>query len=318
MIETGFSIKRKNRKPIKGLGRFSLPYRMAVIFLAPAAIIYFIFVIIPLARVFKLSFYDWRGISAGSEKFIGIKNFVELFHDNIFWRALFNNFSLFILVIFLSVVIALFFAYMLANKIKGTGFYKATWLFPNMLGDIVVVTIWLFIFHPTMGMLNFFLDKIGINVGATAWLGQSSTALISVALPMIWKYMGLYIILFLAAIQEIPDSFVEAAKIDGASKTQVFFKIVLPLLKPTIAVAVVFMMFNSFSVIFTYIKFLTEGGPYRSTEVLPTYIYQVGFELHRFGYGSAISVVAFIFVSIIAVFVIRVLMSQIVRGEKGF
>ncbi|MCL5073152.1 MAG: sugar ABC transporter permease [Actinobacteria bacterium] len=311
-------IKNKNRKPFRGLGRSSLSYRMAAIFLAPAAIIYFIFVLLPLTKVFKLSFYDWRGLSTGSEKFIGIKNFIELFHDNIFWKALFNNFSLFIFVITLSVIIALFFAYMLSIRIKATGFYKATWLFPNMLGDIVVVTIWLFIYHPTMGMLNFFLDKIGINVGSIAWLGNSSTALIAVALPMIWKYMGLYIILFLAAIQEIPESYLEAAKIDGASKKQEFFSVILPLIKPTIAVAVVFMMFNSFSVIFTYIKFLTDGGPYRSTEVLPTYIYEVGFDLHRFGYGSAISVITFIFISIIAVFVVRLLMKQLIHGEKGF
>jgi ABC-type sugar transport system permease subunit len=207
---------------------------------------------------------------------------------------------------------------MLTIRIRASSLYKATWLFPNMLGDMVVVTVWTFIYHPTMGMLNFFLDKIGVPIGAMAWLGNSKTALISVAIPMIWKYMGLYIILFLAAIQEIPESYTEAARIDGASRSQEFFHIVLPLLKPTIAVAIVFMLFNSFSVIFTYIKFLTDGGPYRSTEVLPTYIFDIGFDMHRFGYGSAISVVTFILISTFAVFIIRVLMRQIVHGEKGF
>jgi ABC-type sugar transport system permease subunit len=311
-------IKEKNKKHLKGLGRNIICYRTAAIFLAPAIIIYFIFVILPLVRVIQLSFYSWRGITAGSEQFIGIENYIELFHDQIFWRSLSNNFLLLIIVIILSIFIALFFAYMLSTKIRATGFYKATWLFPNMLGDIVVVTIWTFIYHPTIGMLNYLLEKIGIDIGATAWLGQSNTALISVAYPMIWKYMGLYIILFLAAIQEIPKSFSDAAEIDGASKRQKFFNITLPLLKPTIAVAIMFMMSTSFSVIFTYVKFLTDGGPSRATEVIPTYIYEVGFDLHRFSYGSAISTITFIFVSIIAVFIIRVLMKQVVLGERGF
>ncbi|GAI47868.1 unnamed protein product, partial [marine sediment metagenome] len=180
------------------LGRATIPYRIAAIFLAPAVIIYFIFVLYPLARVFKLSLYNWRGISRGSEEFIGFGNYIKLFHDEIFFRALFNNFSLFLFVVTLTVVIALFFAYILSKRIKAVGFYKATWLYPNMLGDIVVVIIWLFIYHPTIGLLNFFLEKIGIPIGNMPWLGKSSTALIAVAIPMIWKYMGLYIILFLA------------------------------------------------------------------------------------------------------------------------
>lgn len=309
---------RQNIKHARLIGKAAIRYRIAAVFLAPAVIIYSIFVLYPLVRVFKLSFYDWRGISSGTEVFIGFSNYTRLFHDKIFWKALFNNFALFLFVLCLSIVIALFFAYMLSAKIKATGFYKATWLFPNMLGDIVVVIIWVFIYHPTLGLLNFFLDKIGIPIGAFAWLGNSNTALMAVAMPMVWKYMGLYIILFLASIQEIPDSYTEAARIDGASKVQEFFHIVLPLLKPTIAIAVVFMMFNSFSVIFTYIKFLTEGGPYRSTEVLPTYIYNVGFDLNSFGYGSTISVVSFIVISTFAVFVLRMLMKQVFRGEKGF
>jgi ABC-type sugar transport system permease subunit len=187
-----------------------------------------------------------------------------------------------------------------------------------MLGDVIVATIWTFIYHPTIGMLNYFLKLIGIKVGAVPWLGQANTALIAVTMPMIWKFTGLYIILFLAAMQEIPQSYLDAARIDGANAWQEFYLVVLPLIRPTIAVAVVFLMWNSFSVIFTYVKLLTEGGPHRTTEVLPTYIYQVGFEYHEFGYGAAISVAAFILIFVIAAFVIRFLMERVVRGEKGF
>jgi len=293
------------------------PIRVVAVFLAPALIFYLAFVAYPVAKVFRLSLFRWRGVTRGTEEFVGLSNFVRLYHDSIFWRALSNNLILFSFVLVVSVTIALFFALVLARKIRGSGFYRATWLFPNMLGDVIVGTIWLFIFHPTMGMLNHFLSLIGIDVGATPWLGQSSTALIAVAIPMIWKYMGLYIILFLAAIQEIPQSFLDAARIDGANQWQEFSRITLPLIKPTIAVAAVFLMWNSFSVIFTYVKLLTEGGPHRATEVIPTYIYQVGFGYHEFGYSSAISVASFIVLFALASILTRMLMRRMMQGETG-
>jgi ABC-type sugar transport system permease subunit len=294
------------------------PIRVVVFFLAPALIIYLAFVMYPLLKVFRLCLFRWHGITRGTEEFIGFGNFIKLINDEIFWRSLANNLILFVFVIIVSVSVALFFSYILARKIRGSRFYRATWLFPNMLGDVIVATIWLFIYHPTIGMLNYFLKLIGIDIGAIPWLGQASTALIAVTMPMIWKFTGLYIILFLAAMQEIPQSFLDAARIDGANRWQEFYHVVLPLIRPTIAVAVVFLMWNSFSVIFTYVKLLTEGGPHRSTEVLPTYIYQVGFQYHEFGYGSAISVAAFILIFILAAFVLRMLMGRVVRGEKGF
>ena len=293
------------------------PIEVVIVFLAPALILYLAFVAYPVVKVFWLCLFRWRGITKGTEEFVGLSNFVRLYHDAVFWRALSNNLILFAFVLVVSVTIALFFAFFLAHKIRGSGFYRATWLFPNMLGDVIVATTWLFIFHPTMGMLNYFLSLIGIDVGATPWLGQSSTALIAVAIPMIWKFMGLYIILFLASIQEIPRSLLDAARIDGANRWQEFFKITLPLIKPTIAVAAVFLMWNSFSVIFTYVKLLTEGGPHRATEVIPTYIYQVGFAYHEFGYSSAISVASFIILFALASISTRMLMRRMLRGETG-
>ena len=293
------------------------PLTVVAFFLLPALILYLVFVIYPLIKVFYLSLFQWRGVTSGTEKFVGLANFAKLLHDPIFWRALGNNLILFVFVLTVSILIALFFAFFLARKIRGSGFYRATWLFPNMLGDVIVATIWMFIYHPTMGMLNHFLSLIGIDVGSTAWLGQSNTALIAVAIPMVWKFMGLYIILFLAAIQEIPQSLLDAARIDGTSRWQEFRYVILPLIRPTIAVAAVFLMWNSFNVIFTYVKLLTEGGPHRATEVLPTYLYQVGFDYHEFGYSSAISVATFIIIFALASLTLRMLMRQVLRGERG-
>ncbi len=299
------------------MSRRRSPLGVVTFFLAPALILYLAFVIYPSIKAFYLSLFQWRGIAKGTEKFVGFGNFAKLFHDPIFWHALANNLILFIFVLVVSVALALFFSFFLARKIRGTGFYRATWLFPNMLSDVIVATIWLFIYHPTIGMLNHFLALIGINVDSTPWLGQPNTALIAVAIPMVWKFMGLYIILFLAAIQEIPQSILDAAKIDGASRWKEFRYIILPLIRPTIAVAAVFLMANSFNTIFTYVKLLTDGGPQGATEVLPTYLYRVGFEYHEFGYGAAISVASIIIILAMASLVLRLLMKQVIRREQG-
>lgn len=296
-------------------GRGHSPFSVVLFFLGPALSLYLVFVIYPLIQVFIFSLFRWRGITRGAKTFIGLGNFGKLVHDSIFWRSLGNNMVLFLLVATVSIVAALFFAYFLTQRIRLSGFYRATWLFPNMLGDVVVATIWLFIYNPTVGLLNFFLRFIGLDIGSFAWLGRADTALFAVAFPMIWKYMGLYIILFLAAMQEIPQSLLDAAKVDGARRWQEFFYIVLPLLRPTIGVATVFFAYNSFNVIFTYVKVMTEGGPYRSTEVLPTYVYQVAFSYNEFGYASAISVVTLLILLAIASVTIRVLMRQLVREE---
>jgi ABC-type sugar transport system permease subunit len=299
------------------LGRGHSPLKVLLFFLGPALILYLAFVIYPLIDVFRLSLFQWRGVTRGAEKFVGLSNFERLIHDGVFWRSLGNNMVLFILVASVSIILALFFAYFLAQKIRLAGLYRATWLFPNMLGDVVVATIWLFIYNPTVGLLNYFLCSIGLDTASFPWLGRADTALFAVAFPMIWKFMGLYIILFLAAMQEIPQSLLDAAKVDGARRWQEFFHIVLPLLRPTIGVATVFFAYNSFNVIFTYVKIMTEGGPYRSTEVLPTYIYQVAFSYNEFGYASAISVVTILILVVIASVTVRLLMRQFVRGKRG-
>jgi len=296
----------------------SSPFHTVVFFVFPALALYVTFVIYPVTKVFRLSLYRWSGITKGAEQFVGLGNFAKLLHDEIFWRALTNNLMLLGFVVVVTLTLALFLAYHIARGLRGSAFYRSTWLFPNMLGDVIVATIWLFIFHPTLGLLNYALSLIGIEVGATPWLGQSSTVLIAISVPLIWKFMGLYIILFLAAIQEIPQSFIDAAKVDGAGRWAEFYHVTLPLIRPTIAVAIVFLMWNSFNGAFTYVLLMSKGGPHRASEVLPTYIYQAGFDFHEFGYGAAISVVAFIATFLLASVTVRTLMRRLISGEKGF
>lgn len=286
----------------------------AGVFLGPPLILYAIFVIYPAFNTFRYSFYKWSGI--GDKVFIGLENFRELATDPVFWHTLKNNIVILGLTIFFSMVFALFFAVILSKKIAGTSFYRSTWLFPNMLGDVVIATLWLFIYHPTIGLLNGFLKLIDLDQFVTAWLGNSDTALLAVTFPLIWKFMGFYILLFLGGIQGIPQSLYDAAQVDGASEWQKFRYVTLPLLKQTIAVSLVFMVYNSFNVIFAFVNLMTDGGPAQATEVIPTYLYKQAFEFRKFGYSSAIGLSMVILMFIMASLIIQTLMKETTRGSE--
>ncbi len=283
------------------------------LFLGPPLILYAMFVIYPAFNTFRYSFFKWKGI--GDKVFIGLENFNRLVSDQAFWRALANNVEVLAITIILSTGFALFFATLLAKKIRGSNFYRSTWLFPNMLGDVVIATLWLFIYHPTIGMLNGLLKVIGLDQFVTAWLGNSTTALIAVTVPLVWKFMGFYILLFLGGIQSIPTALYDAARVDGASELQKFRHVTLPLLKQTIAVALVFMIYNSFNVIFAFVNIMTDGGPAGATEVIPTYLYKQAFEFRHFGYSSAIGLSMVILMFILASVVIQTLMRETTRSS---
>jgi ABC-type sugar transport system permease subunit len=295
---------------IGGVEMFGRATKAAIPYILPCFFIYALFILYPTYKVFSLSLFRWRGLTAGAQKFVGLTHFQRLLHDWVFWKSLSNSLLIFLVGVVLSIVVALFFATILSERIKGSSFYRATWLFPNLLGDVIIATIWTFIYHPTLGLLNGILKSIGLGMLCQTWLGDRNIAVFSVALPMIWKYTGFYIILFLAAIQEIPRSFLDAADIDGCSKMQRFLYITLPLLKQTIGVALVFVMATSMDAIFAYVKLLTEGGPGRATEVVSTYIYQQAFSFSYFGYASAVSVAGFIMMGTLTAIIVRLLMRQ--------
>lgn len=283
-------------------------WKSILLFLAPPLLIYVIFVIYPAFNVFRYSLYRWKGI--GEKTFIGLDNFRKLVTDPLFWQSLGNNFAVLGLTAFISMVFAMFFAVLLYKKIPGANFYRSTWLIPNMLGDVVIATLWLFIYHPTIGILNGLIKSMGLDQFATAWLGNSSTALLAVTLPLIWKFMGFYILLFLGGIQGIPPSLYEAAKMDGANEWRKFVHITLPLLKQTIAVALVFLIYNSFNVIFAFVNIMTNGGPANATEVVPTYLFKQAFEMSNFGYSSAIGLFMVFLMLVMASIVIQTLMKE--------
>lgn len=217
--------------------------------------------------------------------FIGLDNYQALLTDGKFWDSAWHSlllavFSAASLIIYLAV------AMVLASKIKGANLFRKIYLIPMLLSSVAIAQLWLRIYHPTNGIVNSFLESIGIS-NPPAWLAEPSLVLFALFIPILWQYAGFYILIYYAALKNIPASLVEAAKIDGATSMQIAFRIKLPLIMEVIKVTIVLAVVGSLKY-FDLIFVMTDGGPNGSSEVMASYMYHTAFRAYDFGYGSAI------------------------------
>lgn len=275
----------------------------------PTLLLYLVLFIFPFIYAFYLSLFRWKGYSLDNMIFCGLDNFKELFHDPIIWQGLKNNlFFMFwstILIFFFS----LFFAICLTRlrKIRYTGFFRVIYFFPNVLSIIVVGVLWKFIYNPNFGLLNGLLRTLHLSGWIRDWLGDKNSVMGSLVAPQTWTHIGFYMILFIAAIQNIPEDYYESARLDGAGEFRQFISITIPLIWGTIRTAVVFFVINAFIKTFALVYVVTEGGPNHASELLTTYMYNQAFKYSNFGYGSAIGVFLFVVVAIISFIVLRLM-----------
>ncbi|MTI59345.1 MAG: sugar ABC transporter permease [Firmicutes bacterium] len=261
------------------------------LFLLPALLIFSLYMVasIPLSAYYSL--FQWEGF--GDKVFLGLNNWIELIHDQIFIRALGNNFKLVVLSMLGQLPIALILAIFLSKKSKITDFLKTVYFIPLLMSSVAVATLWSNIFDPNFGLLNMFFQAIGFNNLFIDYLGSPRLALYSVVITINWRYIPFYMILFIAAIKNIPDELYEAAEVDGATGFKAFFHITLPLLRPTIINASVLSLVGSLK-FFDIVYVLTGGGPSHSSELMATYMYKSAFNDFRMGYGSTIALALFI------------------------
>ncbi len=284
-------------------------------FLAPALILYIVFVISPFAQAFHYSLTDWTGISPEFE-YVGLQNFERLLHDSIFLRALRNNAMVLVFVPAITVFLALLFAFLLnvgggatsagVKGIRGSGFYKLVFFMPQVLAIPVIAVIWSVIFEPTStGLANSALGVVG--VGPLGFLSDPDLALWCVMWVLIWGSVGFYLVLFNAAISSVPREIFEAAVIDGASRSATFRRVTLPLLWDTVQTSWVYLAILALD-IYALVAVMTAGpgGPDNATQVMSLQIAQNGFNFGRAGYASAMGVVLFFLTMVIAVFMLRI------------
>lgn len=272
--------------------QFRLPqWAVAALFLAPAFLVYIVYVMFPIAQSVLYSLREWSGIGDGT--YIGLANYQEALQDGIFWRALRNNVILVVASIAIQLPIALGLALLLSARFRGWRVFRAIYFFPLLLSTVAIGLVWSNIYNPSFGLLNGVLGALGLENLQQAWLGNERTALPAVILVVCWQYIPFYMILFIAGLTTIPEDLYEAAKLDGSTKWQSFWHITLPLLRGIIRTAAILSLIGSLK-FFDLVWVMTGGGPNRSTELMATYMYERAFFTFRMGYGSAIATLLFV------------------------
>ena len=259
------------------------------LFMAPAVIFYILFQGYPILCSIQYSLLDWSGLTSNAV-FVGLKNYRELLHDELFWNAFVNSFRYTLMIVPLELAVSLFLAYMLNDeKMKGRSAYRTMYFIPVVTTASVVGIIMIFILG-VQGPVNHVLMTLHLIDAPINFLGNAKYAMPTLVLISLWKDCGTYMIYLLAGLQGVSKDVYEAATVDGANRRQTFFHIVLPLIAPVGGIIAILCAINSLKV-FDIVKTMTEGGPFYATDVIATYVYRSAFSseigMPRLGYASA-------------------------------
>ncbi len=259
--------------------------------LIPVAMFIFT-VFVPLVTALLYSFYEWKG---GPQKtFTGLQNYITLFHDSTFWQAFGHNIYLVIVCIIGQIGIAFVLVMMVNSKLtKLKGMHRTFGFFPSTISAVCLGLIWNMIYHNQYGLINWFLRAIGREDLCQVWLNNTDLVMLLVSIPLIWQYIGYYMVIMLSAIAGIDTEIFESAEIDGANGFQRALYITLPLIKNTMLVCITLCVAGNMKA-FDNIFVMTKGGPGTASMVMAMYGYQISFNQSNMGYGSCISVGIFV------------------------
>ena len=275
----------------------------ATVFLLPVIILLVIYIVYPIIDSFDISLYKWNGITSDRE-YIGMENWKALVTDGTFWSSFINNLKIMFLSIAIQLPIGLALATFLDFGGKKLNIFKVAWFLPLLMSSVAVGFLFKFALATYGGMISTVSSWIG--GGNVDLLGNPDRALITVIAVICWQFIPFYMVFFMAAYTNISYDIYEAAKVDGATKGQYFWKIALPLLFPSIKSAAILSMVGSlmyFDLVFT----MTSGGPGTSTEIMATYMYRMSFRTFNMGYGSTIACGMFLLITVIALITMRFL-----------
>ena len=274
--------------------------RSAYLFLLPSLVFFLGFVIFPMILCVYTSFFDATMGKNVADKFIGLQNYVELFSDSIFQKAL-KNTLIIVLVSVPAVAIFSLWVSSLIYKMKGAvlSAFRCIFYLPVVTGSVAVTVVWKWMFHNYYGLFNYVGTHTGLIDKNINWLGDARFALPCIILILFTTSVGQPIVLYVSALGNVDDSLVEAAKVDGATDLQLFWKIKWPQIMPTTLYILVITTINSFQC-FALIQLLTSGGPNHSTDTVMYYIYYTAFKLYRYGYGNAMGVILAVIIALLS------------------
>lgn len=267
--------------------------------LALPLIFYVVFYLFPNLLSVVYSFFYWDGLT--KPKFLGFKNYVYLFKDPFFYRALKNNLILCAVVPLISLGISIILAFAIARRRSRLhNFFQGLFFVPNVISSVVISLLWIFIYNGDFGLLNRILLLLGINTNGFWWLGNSKTALVAIIPVYVWVNVGFYTLIFANAIKTIPSSIYESALLDGATERTILWRIVVPLIMNIVRVSALFMVLATFKA-YDLILILTGGGPAGATDVLGLYMFSMVFRIAgagsrppNYGYASTIGIFLFV------------------------
>ncbi|MFJ9175629.1 carbohydrate ABC transporter permease [Streptomyces sp. NPDC102360] len=293
-------------------------YRFIVGFLVAPLALYAIFVIWPFIQAIYYSFTDWTGLSPDF-KMVGFANYKRMFEDDVFWKSLQHSLMFVVLLPLVTLGLALFFSFMInvggrhrkgaaVSGVRGSGFYKIAYFFPQVLSIAIVAILFRFAYSPNDGAINGALRAIGLDSIAQDWLGDPNVAMWSIMAVLVWSTVGFFVVLFSAGMASIPKDFYEAALLDGAGRATTFFKITMPLLWDTIQSGWIYMGILALGAeAFASVQIMSvgPGGPAYSTTVLPLYVWQSAFRDANAAYATTIGVALLVLTLLFAAVVMR-------------
>ncbi len=271
-------------------------------FIGPSLLLLLVFSAAPLLFAFYLSFHGWNLVEP-AKPFVGLRHYLELGGDGLFWNAA-KNTLIFSLYVPVTMVLSLGVALLLNRRMRGVALLRAVFFMPYITSFVAISIVWQWMYDPEFGLINWALGWVGL--GPYPWLGDPATALPALMIMAVWIHIGFQMVIFLAGLQTIPHELYEAAMIDGAGPWRRFWRITVPLLRPTTFFVLVTSIIGSFQV-FTFVYVMTEGGPLRATDVIVYHIYQNAWQFLRMGYASAMSWVLFAVIFVITLLQFRLL-----------
>ncbi|WP_448310295.1 carbohydrate ABC transporter permease [Pantoea sp. PGP6] len=265
------------------------------LYVLPAVLVYAVFLLLPLLASLGISFTEWDGTSL--PVFSGVSNYLRMFSDPVFWIALGNNATLMLFYTLLPISIGLLlcsFLYDTRNNSERS-VLRILFFLPYIMPMAVLGVVWRWLYNPAFGPIDQLLRAIGLPQLAMSWLGDFTWALPAVGLVATWYFFGFCLVLFMAGLQRMDPSLLEAADLDGSSRRQKFMRITLPALRPEVRIALLLTVIASLKA-FDLVYVMTQGGPGTSTMVTNIFMYKQGFDLHYFGYASSVAVFSMLIV----------------------
>ena len=281
--------------------------RAAYIFILPGLLLYLTFAIYPILKALQMSFYEWSIMPGNPNEFLGLDNYVRAFQDPVVKLSLRNTILYTLITVPGQMILALAAALLLNSIPRLKTFFRTLYYLPVITSWVIVSLLFKYIFQSPKGLMNYFLmDVLHLIQDPVPWLRTAGTAMIPIWGLGVWKGIGWSMVIFLAALQTIPEELYDAASIDGANAWRRLRNITLPLMRPTLVFTLVMLMIGGFNV-FISVVLITNGGPLQRTEVILSYMYHQAFDFLDFGYGSALSFILAVIIVTVSFLQIRFL-----------